>query len=244
MASKAKKKIQKALKGNNKLTNSEIRNLTNAGIGLDKIIKVAAKNDAAIGKGAQQSFNIDQNKKGVISYTPPSYASPPKPGSGFAVTGAQTTSSPYRQGQSTTTTLPTYTYMPSTKVKVTQAQAEPAAPTQETLPATKGTENWGDSVDDGTQVMIDAINQTILDNQANQQLYMGMMSDMMSQMAAVQQQPQQVATPYAVTTSANAPVQGAQMTQAINPRKKNLNTSLAIAPIETASAGTGLNIPV
>lgn len=244
MASKAKKKIQKALKGNNKLTNSEIKNLTNAGIGLDKIIKVAAKNDATIGKGAQQSFNIDQNKKGVISYTPPFYASPPKPGSGFAVTGAQTASSPYVKGHSTTTTLPTYTYMPSTTVKVTQAPAAPAAPAQETLPATNATENWGETVDDGTQAMIDAINQTILDNQANQQLYMGMMSDMMGQMAAVQQQPQQVATPYAVTTSANAPVQGAQMTQAINPRKKNLNTSLAIAPIETASAGTGLNIPV
>jgi hypothetical protein len=233
MASKAKKKIQRALRGNNKLTNSEIRNLTNAGIGLDKIIKVAAKNDATIGKEAQQSFNIDQNKKGVISYTPPSYASPPKPGSGFAVTGAQTASS-----------LPTYTYMPSTTVKVKQTPAAPAAPAQATLPATNATENWGESVDDGTQAMIDAINQTILDNQANQQLYMGMMSDMMGQMAAVQQQPQQVATPYAVTTSANAPVQGAQMTQAINPRKKNLNTSLAIAPIETASAGTGLNIPV
>lgn len=244
MASKARKKIQRALKGNNKLTQSEVRNLQNAGISMNKILTVAAKNNATIGQNAQQVYNIDQNKKGVISYTPPTYAEPPKPGSGWAVTGSQPVQTRSPSGGMSSSQTPTFTYMAPTKVKVTQAPTAPAAPAQETLPATNATENWGESVDDGTQAMIDAINQTILDNQANQQLYMGMMSDMMGQMAAVQQQPQQVATPYAVTTSANAPAQGAQMTQAISPRKKNLNTSLAIAPIETASAGTGLNIPV
>ena len=257
MASKAKKKIQKALEGNNKLTQSEVRNLQNAGISTNKILTVAAKNNATIGQNAQQVYNIDQNKKGAISYTPPTYAEPPKPGSGWAVTGSQPVQTRSVNGGMSSSQTPTFTYMAPTQVKVTQAaspyngmmanatsEGGPKAPGSGDPNVTNATENWGETVDDGTQAMIDAINQTILDNQANQQLYMGMIGDMMSQMAAVQQQPQQVATPYAVTTSANAPAQGAQMTQAISPRKKNLNTSLAIAPIETASAGTGLNIPV
>jgi hypothetical protein len=235
--------VKAAIATGNKLTQSEIRNLQNAGISMNQILTVAAKNNATIGQNAQQVYNIDQNKKGVISYTPPASVAPPVPGSGWAITGSQTTQSPVIKGQSTSTTLPTYTYMAPTTVKVTQAPAPATAPAAVPAPATAPTENWSDSVDAGTQAMIDALNQSILDNQANQQLYMGMMSDMMSQMAVVQQ-PQQVATPYAVTTSANAPAQGAQMTQAIAPRKKNLNTSLAIAPLETASAGTGLNIPV
>jgi hypothetical protein len=95
--------------------------------------------------------------------------------------------------------------------------------------------------------MIDAINASVAQNQANQDLYMGMINDLMNQMSAanMQQQQQQVsAAPYAVMTTTNAPVQGAQVTQAINRRLKNLNTSLAISPTETATAGTGLNIPV
>lgn len=245
----AKKTNQQQIKaaisngGNNKLTQSEIRNLQNAGISMNQILTVAAKNNATIGQNAQQVYNIDQNKKGVISYTPPAYAEPPKPGSGWAVTAVNQTQTSLPKGGYSTSSTPTYSYMAPTTVKVTQAPAPAPTPAAAPAPATAATENWSDSVDAGTQAMIDALNQSILDNQANQQLYMGMMSDMMSQMAAVQQ-PQQVATPYAVTTSTNAPVQGAQMTQAIAPRKKNLNTSLAIAPLESASAGTGLNIPV
>ena len=92
--------------------------------------------------------------------------------------------------------------------------------------------------------MIDAINAAVAQNQANQDLYMGMVSDLMNQMSASNQQQQMSAAPYAVMTTTNAPAQGAQVTQAINRRLKNLNTSLAIAPVETATAGTGLNIPV
>ncbi len=238
--------IKAAISTGNKLTQSEIRNLQNAGISMNQILTVAAKNSATIGQNAQQAYNIDQNKKGVISYTPPTYAEPPKPGSGWAVTAVNNTQTSLPKGGYSTSSTPTYTYMAPTTVKVAQAPAPAPAPAAAPAPAptTAATQNWSDSVDAGTQAMIDALNQSILDNQANQQLYMGMMSDMMSQMAAVQQQPQQVATPYAVTTSTNAPAQGAQMTQAIAPRKKNLNTSLAITPLETASAGTGLNIPV
>lgn len=244
MSKKNKKKIKKALKGNNKLTNSEIRNLTNAGIGLDKIIKVAAKNNATIGQGAQQAFNIDQNKKGVISYTPPSYASPPKPGSGFAVTGSQTTPGTTRMSRNNgiTTTLPTYTYMPSTKVTVTKAAPAPAPTQQQEAPASSQTTNWMDSVNDAIDGMVSGITDAIAANQAQQDLYMGDLSTLMSQMA-MQQPAQQMMTPYAMTTTTNAPVQGAQTTEAIRRRRRNVNTSLAIAPA-VDSSGTGLNIPV
>jgi hypothetical protein len=244
MASKARKKVEQALKGNNKLTQSEIRNLNNAGISTAKILTVAAKNNATIGQNAQQAYNIDQNKQGVISYTPTGAAPAPKPGSGWAVSGSQTTQSPMIKGQSTTTTLPTYSFMPSTKVKVTQAPTATADPAQQTPDVSNQTEQWSESVDDGSQAMIDAINAAVAQNQANQDLYMGMVSDLMNQMSASNQQQQMSAAPYAVMTTTNAPAQGAQVTQAINRRLKNLNTSLAIAPVETATAGTGLNIPV
>jgi hypothetical protein len=244
MARNTKKKIERALKGNNKLTQSEIRNLNNAGISTAKILTVAAKNNATIGKNAQQAYNIDQNKKGVISYTPTAAAPAPKPGSGWAVTGSQTTQSPMIKGQSTTTTLPTYSFMPSTTVKVTQAPTATADPAQQTPDISNQTQQWSDSVDDGSQEMIDAINAAVAQNQANQDLYMGMVSDLMNQMSAANTQQQASVAPYAVMTTTNAPAQGAQVTQAINRRLKNLNTSLAIAPVETATAGTGLNIPV
>ena len=245
MAKNAKKKIERALKGNNKLTQSEIRNLNNAGISTAKILTVAAKNNATIGQNAQQAYNIDQNNKGVISYTPTAAAPAPNPGSGWAVTGSQTTQSPMIKGVSKTTTLPTYSFMPSTTVKVTQAPTATADPAQQTPDTSNQTQQWSDSVDDGSQAMIDAINAAVAQNQANQDLYMGMVSDLMNQMSASNQQQQQASVaPYAVMTSTNAPAQGAQVTQAINRRLKNLNTSLAIAPVETATAGTGLNIPV
>jgi hypothetical protein len=250
MAKNANKQVQRALQGNNRLTASEIKNLNNAGISTAKILTVAAKNDATIGQKAQEIYNIDQNKKGVISYTPAAAAPAPKPGSGWAVTGSQATQGPVIKGQNwqdSTTNLPTYSFMPSTTVKVTQAPVAAAAPVQQTPEISNQTQQWSNSVDDGSQAMIDAINASVAQNQANQDLYMGMINDLMNQMSAanMQQQQQQVsAAPYAVMTTTNAPVQGAQVTQAINRRLKNLNTSLAISPTETATAGTGLNIPV
>ena len=255
MDKKANRQVQQALQGNNKLTASEIRNLNNAGISTAKILTVAAKNDATIGEKAQQIYGIDQNKKGVISYTPTAAAPAPNPGSGWAVTGSQTTQSPVIKGQSSTTTLPTYSFMGSGRAQPTSFspyQGMMNGPNDQGPPpppnASNQTQQWSNSVDDGSQAMIDAINASVAQNQANQELYMGMINDLMNQMSAAnmqQQQQQQVsAAPYAVMTTTNAPVQGAQVTQAISRRLKNLNTSLAISPTETATAGTGLNIPV
>lgn len=150
-------------------------------------------------------------------------------------------------GVSSTPASTTYNpiVLPKTTVTVTKAPTAPATTPAPVDPnVSSQTQQWSDSVDDGSQAMVDAINATLAQNQANQELYMGMIGDLMNQMSAANtQQPQSIA-PYAMTTTTNAPAQGAQMTQAITRRLKNLNTSLAIAPVETATAGTGLNIPV
>lgn len=265
MAKTANQKIKAALAtgGNNKLTNSEIRNLTQAGIGVDKILTVAAKNNAVIGQRAQDAYGVDQNKKGVISYTPAAAApgasmfggvtsTAPKPGSGWAVTGIAP------QG------TPTYTYMGPVKTTPSSPSQSPGGFTMSgandqglppppgsnpgTTPGGPGTTttapttNWWDSIVTGINGVLTTINNQIDTNNKNQELYMGDIQNLISQMTTTPA-PQTIA-PYAVTTTTNAPAQGAQLTQAISRRLKNLNTSLAIAPATTASAGTGLNIAV
>lgn len=103
------------------------------------------------------------------------------------------------------------------------------------------TGNWWDSITEGINGILTSITDQITANNANQQLYMGDMQQLLSQMNSTGQQ---TFAPYATTTTFAAPAQGAQTTQAIARRLKNLNTSLAIAPAESTSAGTGLNIPV
>lgn len=102
-----------------KLTAKEIKNLTSAGIGMDKVIKVAGNQGATIAKDAQSAFNISQNRgTGLISYTPaltPGMfgmgAAAPAPGSGFAITGQERYQTNNPQSGSTNHTAPTYTYM-------------------------------------------------------------------------------------------------------------------------------------
>ena len=94
------------------------------------------------------------------------------------------------------------------------------------------------------KALLDALAEQNAANARNQELYMGMMSDLASQMSSANQQVAQ-AGPYAVTTSAAAPAAGAQTTSAIAARRKPLaNTSLAIGPLTAAGLGTGLNIAV
>lgn len=112
-----------------RLTRNEIRNLTNAGIGMDKVIKVAGNQGATITRDAQSAFNISQNRgTGLISYTPAltpgiggmtaangAYglggAATPKPGSGFVITGQQGYQTNDPSTGSTNNVAPTYTYM-------------------------------------------------------------------------------------------------------------------------------------
>lgn len=244
--------------GNNKLTKSEISNLAQAGIGMDKILTVAARNSATIGQQAQSAFNIDQNKQGAISYTPgasPMGGVAPQPGSGWAITGSQTVQTTSPSSGSSKSQVPTYTYMAPTTTRVTQAagpyngmmdnatsEGGPKAPGSGDPNVTTPTGNWWDSITEGINGVLTTITNSINQNNANNDLYMGDIRDLIAQMGAAPAQ--QTIAPYAVTTSNNAPAQGAQMTQAISRRLKNLNTSLAIAPSESAAAGTGLNIAV
>lgn len=240
--------VKAAISTGNKLTQSEIRNLQNAGISMNQILTVAAKNKATIGDNAQQVYNVDQNKRGAISYTPSFFAEPPKPGSGWAVTGFQSAQSRSPNGGISTTQIPTYTYMAPTTVKVTQASPSPSPDpnqNQNTDPnasPSPATGNWWDSITEGINGVLTTITDSINANNRNNDLYMGDIRDLINQMSAMPAQ--QTMAPYAVTTTNNAPAQGAQMTQAISRRLKNLSTSLAIAPSESAAAGAGLNIPV
>jgi hypothetical protein len=154
-------------------------------------------------------------------------------------------------------TAGTYSYTAPTAPRVTTSGVLPGQITMESgsnaggpkAPATSdppaGTQNWNNTIDANTQALIDALNEQTATNARNQELYMGMMSDLSAQMAAANQQSTQQAGPYAVTTSAAAPAAGAQTTTAIAARRKPLaNTSLAIGPLTAAGLGTGLNIPV
>jgi hypothetical protein len=106
--------------------------------------------------------------------------------------------------------------------------------------APSASQPWSDSIDAGTQAMLASLNATLDQNKANQALYMGMIDSLVGQMNAANKQV--FSGPYAVNSQNSAPVQGAQITQAIARRLKNFNTSLAIAPAEATTAGTGLNI--
>lgn len=244
------------------LTRNEIRNLSSAGIGMDKILSVAAKTGTEIQSSAQRAYGIDQNSRtGAISYTPALYAggaNAPAPGSGWVVTGQQVYQTNNPQSGSTNNVAPTYTYMgaPSSgggggsrnpipgypTVDFSAKSTAPGVMAPASSPATAPTDPmqaWLDSLGIGIQTLTDSLNKQIADNQANQQAYMEMMGNLASQMTTANNQ--MFSGPYAVTTQNAVPVMGAQTTQAISRRLKSPTTSLSITP-ETTTAGTGLNI--
>lgn len=113
------KQVRKAT-ADGKLTAAEVKNLTSAGIGMDRVIKVAGNQGATITKDAQSAFGIDQNKgTGQISYTPAltpglygvGGSAAPRPGSGFVITGQQGYQTNDPKTGSTNNLAPTYTYM-------------------------------------------------------------------------------------------------------------------------------------
>jgi len=191
----------------------------------------AANSSLVIGSGAKDLTGV-RTKGGVVSYTPASWQYNDKT-SGTIKTG--TVNVDGLGPQFVSNAAGGYTYMgPGVAAQASSAAgATPGGTPPES-------QSWADSVDAGTQAMINTLNATVEQNKANQQLYMGMIESLNAQMSAASKQG--FAGPYAVTTSTTNPAMGAQVTQAIAPRRKFLNTSLAIAPSESATAGTGLNI--
>lgn len=101
---------------------------------------------------------------------------------------------------------------------------------------------WGQSIDQGTQSMMDSITKVISENQANVNLFMGTIGDLMKQINSAPQR--KAVTPYAVTTEeAGAMAPNAQTSQTVTARQRPRNNSLTIAP-ETQAMGTGLNIAI
>lgn len=102
--------------------------------------------------------------------------------------------------------------------------------------------DWNQSIDSGTQSLIDGLTKTIADNQANIGLFMGTIGDLMKQMNSASQQ--KSVAPYAVTTErAGEMAPTAQLSQTVTRRQRPMNNSLAITPV-TQAMGTGLNIAI
>lgn len=103
-------------------------------------------------------------------------------------------------------------------------------------------DQWGQSIDQGSQSMMDGITKMISENQANTSLFMGTIADLMKQINSAPQR--KAVTPYAVTTEeAGAMAPNAQTSQTVTARQRPRNSSLTIAPT-TQAMGTGLNIAV
>lgn len=109
----------------------------------------------------------------------------------------------------------------------------------------KQIQDWQQSVADQNQLLIDAINTNISNNQTQQADYYPLIADLTSQLAAIsakQTDLQGVPGAYAVGATQSAPAQGAKTTAEIGRRRKPLNSSLSISPAASSGAGAGLNI--
>lgn len=101
---------------------------------------------------------------------------------------------------------------------------------------------WNQSIDQGTQSMMDSIAKMISENQATTNLFMGTIGDLMKQINSAPQR--KAVAPYAVTTEeVGAMAPNAQTSQTVTARPRPRNNSLTIAP-ETQAMGTGLNIAI
>ena len=253
---KAVNNAAKKAASDGKITGSEAKAIQQVAAKSGGSTAVAVANQAAKGvtvnSNAQSNTGLTIKPSGQITYNPAavtsqlSYLDQARINNGLAPNPAPAPANP----KFTQNTAGTYSYAAPTTVKVVNAAPPPPPgndsppdPNANTAPA--GTQNWNNTIDANTQALIDALNEQTAANARNQELYMGMMSDLSAQMAAANQQSTQQAGPYAVTTSAAAPAAGAQTTTAIAARRKPLaNTSLAIGPLTAAGLGTGLNIPV
>ena len=249
---KAVNNVAKKAASDGKISGSEAKAIQAAAAKSGGSAAVAVANQAAKGvtvtSNAQQNTGLTIKPSGQITYNPAAVTSQMSMVDQMRVNyGVIPNPAPVPNNPKfVQNTAGTYNYAAPTTVKVINAPAAAPAssPDPNANPAPAGTESWNNSVDANTQALLDALAEQNAANARNQELYMGMMSDLAGQMSAANQQVAQ-AGPYAVTTSAATPAAGAQTTSAIAARRKPLaNTSLAIGPLTAAGLGTGLNIAV
>ena len=218
------------------------------------IAKAAVNNQAKIASSVQASLGITQNKNQTkASFSPQPGSATPKPGAAN-VTGFETQTTPWRQGQQTKTEVPIYTFtqkkptVKTTKEKTNNTDTTNTDDTStdtnntEQKPINGQTEDWSDSVNNGMSELEAILASQMEANAAQTDLYMGMMQDMMSQMTMANQQaaPQGA---YAVSTY-QTPAAGAQTTKEIDKRKPVANDSLSIGTAPAKATGVGLNLAI
>ena len=218
------------------------------------IAKAAVNNQAKIASSVQASLGITQNKNQTkASFSPQPGSATPKPGAAN-VTGFETQTTPWRQGQQTKTEVPIYTFtqkkptVKTTKEKTNNTDTTNTDDTStdtnntEQKPINGQTEDWSDSVNNGMSELEAILASQMEANAAQTDLYMGMMQDMMSQMTMANQQaaPQGA---YAVSAY-QTPAAGAQTTKEIDKRKPVANDSLSIGTAPAKATGVGLNLAI
>ena len=218
------------------------------------IAKAAVNNQAKIASSVQASLGITQNKNQTkASFSPQPGSATPKPGAAN-VTGFETQTTPWRQGQQTKTEVPIYTFtqkkptVKTTKEKTNNTDTTNTDDTStdtnntEQKPIDGQTEDWSDSVNNGMSELEAILAAQMEANAAQTDLYMGMMQDMMSQMTMANQQaaPQGA---YAVSAY-QTPAAGAQTTKEIDKRKPVANDSLSIGTTPAKATGVGLNLAI
>ena len=218
------------------------------------IAKAAVNNQAKIASSVQASLGITQNKNQTkASFYPQPGSATPKPGAAN-VTGFETQTTPWRQGQQTKTEVPIYTFtqkkptVKTTKEKTNNTDTTNTDTTNtdtnntEQKPIDGQTEDWSDSVNNGMSELEAILASQMEANAAQTDLYMGMMQDMMSQMTMANQQaaPQGA---YAVSAY-QTPAAGAQTTKEIDKRKPVANDSLSIGTAPAKATGVGLNLAI
>lgn len=256
---KAVKKAAKKAASDGRITRKEAakiqRKATSSGANnaAAAIAKAAANNQAKIASSVQASLGITQNKNLTkASFSPQPGNATPKAGAAN-VTGFQTQTTPWRQGQQTKTEVPIYTFtqkkptVKTTKEKTNNTNTDANNTNTDTNnteqnPVAGQTEQWSDSVDNGMSELEAILASQMEANAAQTDLYMGMMQDMMSQMTMANQQaaPQGA---YAVSTY-QTPATGAQTTKEIDKRKPVANDSLSIGTTPAKATGVGLNLAI
>ena len=229
------------------LSNNEALKIAEAtGKSIAQVMSKAQDKGIGLGSNLIANYNASQPDAGSDSLLR-AVASASTPSNLRPLAGLSIPSGTSYLGSSSTTAGGRTTYTPIVQPKAqlagrqsnTQPNPDPNANQGNAPPVLK---DWNNSIDSGTQSLIDGLTKTIADNQANIGLFMGTIGDLMKQMNSVSQQ--KSVAPYAVTTErAGEMAPTAQLSQTVVRRQRPMNNSLAITPVSQAM-GTGLNIAV